>query len=160
LDEICDKCFPIEGTDVTIVPRRPDVVVRHRVTFFPLLGTIGSQMPKEFAVGSAAFEPSKSECVCIFLHLGSWKGICGRASMSRQHMLLRDTSQGAAWTVCYWVEIRLEAVVIGVLIGHKHDGEDDADAAHEHDSASCGTTCESVFVFQPGIVGRHRYKSE
>ena len=58
------------------------------------------------------------------------------------------------------MEIRLEVVVIGVLIGNKHDGEDDAGTGHEDDSASCGTTCEGVLVFQPSVVGRHRWRGE
>jgi len=58
------------------------------------------------------------------------------------------------------VEIRLETVVVGVLVGAEHEREDDGSTTHEYESASCGTTCEGVFAFQPSIVGRHRSRGD
>ena len=119
-------------------------------------------MPEEFTVGGTAFETSKRDCVGTFLHLGSWREFVGRLPCAGRisfYGTFLDAERSVDRSVLR-TEVGLEVVVIGVPIGSKREGEDDAGTSHEYDSASCGTTCEGVCVFQPRVVGSHRRRDD
>lgn len=71
LDKVNNERFTVKGADVTSLPRGPRIIIGHRKPVFPLLRTVGPQMPEEFTVCSAAFKPSKRDRVGALLHLGA-----------------------------------------------------------------------------------------
>lgn len=139
LDQVRDERFSVKRADGAPLPRGPRVVEGHRKPVFPLLRTVGPQMPEEFAVCSTTFEPSKRDCVGALLHLGSWRELVGRLPRTGRVSFCGARPLPMGVTV---LNDGANAKVSGVLIGSIRKREDDAGTAHEHDGESCGASCE------------------
>ena len=136
LDEVCDERFSVKRADVTPLPRGPSVVVGHGEPIFPLLRTVGPQMPEQFAVCGATFKPPKANRVGAPLHLGARREFVGRLPRTGRISFCGAGPPAVGVAVLHE---RLEVEVSGVLVASKHERQDDAGTTHEHEGESCGT---------------------